>query len=418
MANINPFSSLAQLFHSGQQKFGQASTFNPQVKDTGATPAGSRPELLLSDKNSIGLNVVYQSFNSKFAEFSSFNQSQPIETPNEESGLFDFEKVAENVLGFISSSIQAAQSRGVTDSKLESMFDQARSGVAQGIDEAKTQLSDLNLLDEDLEQGIENSRSLINDGIDKLYQNTFSNDEQDIAATKSNNELFSAEQLGLSSIAQSYSKDQYHSQSLSSDLTIETADGDLVTISFSHIQEHMASQRESYAADQSGQRYSYASSSSSYQELNFSFSIEGSLDEDEQKAIGDLIKDISKLQKEFFDGDVNKAFEQALKLGFDSKELNGFSLDLEKTTTSIVSQTYQEVAQSTPGANDLARYTRPLFDFAEQFKQLEQQSNALFGDQFDHLQQLMDKVFEAEFGHMEDNEQKLGIFNNFIEQLK
>ena len=420
MASINPFSSLAQLFNAGHQNPNRSGSLNPQISEPRLNPASDKPDVLLSDKNSIGISVVYQSFASKFASFSSFEQAPPSEETNEEVSFFDYEKVANNVLNFIGSSIQAAKARGADSSELETMFDQARTGVEQGFSEAKEQLLDLNLLDEELEEGIDTSRSLIDEGIDNLHQGIFSADTDEVKPTQvpddQDNELF-IQQTALS-IAKQFTSDIYRSQSMSSDLTIETADGDLVTISFSHLQEQMSSEQANYGSGGGYQYMSYDKSSSSYQELNFSFSIEGSLDKEEQQAIGALIKDINKLQKEFFDGDIDKAFKQALKLGFDTSELNGFSLNLEKTTTSVASQTYQEVANTPVDGGDLARYSKPLFDFADQFNKVQQQSLQIFDSQVEQLQQLMDQVFDAEFGHFEDSMDRLNKFNHFIEQLK
>jgi hypothetical protein len=51
-----------------------------------------------------------------------------------------------------------------------------------------------------------------------------------------------------------------------------------------------------------------------YQENSFSFSVNGELDEDELKAIGQLVADANELTEEFFNGDIETAFNQALEL--------------------------------------------------------------------------------------------------------
>jgi len=410
MRNINQFLPPGLLQNSGHHAakhphFSSANnerTINP-TNNVDADYVGSQ-------KNAVGISVVYRAFASQFSSISSFGQPEVQPEPEEESSnFFDFDKVAENVLAFVGSSIQAAKSRGAEDSELETMFEQARNGVNQGIGEAKEQLADMNLLDEELEEGIEQSRSLIHQGIDKLHQNIFEqeqdNDIQPIATSGA-------------TVAQLYSSDVYHGLSQSSDLTIETADGDLVTISFSHLKEQMQSEQGSYAAGNGFEQTSFSRSSSSYEELNFSFSISGELDEGEQEAINALISDINKLQKEFFTGDINKAFEQALQLGFDESELSGFSLNLEKTSTSVVSQAYQEIATlGDEHANELAKYTKPLMDFAQQFGKVREQSEQLLPPDFNYLQQLMDKVFEAEFNMLDDFEESMNTFNKFIEKL-
>jgi hypothetical protein len=112
--------------------------------------------------------------------------------------------------------------------------------------------------------------------------------------------------------------------SKSADIQITTNEGDVVTISFESLQE---SSRTAFQMDQ-GNSEIRAFSEDESSELGFSISVDGDLDKKEQKAIHELMKKMSKVGKEFFDGDMSSAFKHAQKLGYNSHQISGFSMDL------------------------------------------------------------------------------------------
>ncbi len=56
-----------------------------------------------------------------------------------------------------------------------------------------------------------------------------------------------------------------------------------------------------------------------------------------RNTIYEKIKEVNSLQKDFFSGNVDQAFEKALELGFDNEQIANFSMDLQQTQTSYVS---------------------------------------------------------------------------------
>jgi len=365
--------------------------------------------LSLSNKSAVGMKLVYQAISVKFSssEQAIANEtsvSEPQAKSVDEVHVFDFNKVAENVMSFVNSSLQAAKARGATTSELEEMLGQARMGANQGIDEAIAELADLNLLDDELVEGIEQSRGLISTAMDDIAIGLTSEDDAQIISLPT-----------PTSQAIEYSSERYNSSSNSSDLSITTADGDIVTISFSALKERQSSESFGYYQDPNSTAVSYQSSSSSYSELNFSYSVEGDLDDEERQAINDLIKDVSKIEHAFFNGNIEKAFDKALKLGYDQEQLSSFSLELRQTQTSYVSQTYQEIANYNENeAPELATTVRPVLDFVEQFHQIREKADKILSDQQSEFDQLLASVFNAEFNN---NQQLLTQFTDFIEQL-
>jgi hypothetical protein len=109
---------------------------------------------------------------------------------------------------------------------------------------------------------------------------------------------------------------------------LATADGDKIKILVSSLD---ASRLQ---ADRNG------ISAEAAQKNSFEFSVEGELDESELKAINDLLNQVNNLSESFFNGNVEQAFDQALNMGFDSGEIQSFSLKLTQTSYSQVEGTY------------------------------------------------------------------------------
>jgi len=359
----------------------------------------------ISDRSVVALKMVQQSISAKFFSVQGFPDNPPKEVTAPERGpisIFDFEAVAKNVMTFVNSSLNAAKSRGATTSELDEMLGQARQGANNGIDEAIEELSDLNVLDEELTEGIEKARDLINAGLDKTQEKLIG-DSTEISPSSSS----------LTSRAVEFSSESYASQSNSSDLSITTADGDIVTISFSALQENQASENFSYSANQNSSQMSYQSSASSYSQMNFSFSVQGDLDNEELQAIQSLIKDISKIEKDFFAGDIDKAFNKALELGYDEEQLSSFNLELRQTQTNYVSQAYTEIANYDEN-EELNALIRPVLDFIGDFKELRDNANKLLDHEGKQFNKLLESVLNAEF---DQNQKLLSQFTDFIDKL-
>ncbi len=119
---------------------------------------------------------------------------------------------------------------------------------------------------------------------------------------------------------------------------VETADGDKVTITAETTD---ASAGQYY---QMNTLFGQNDSLGRYvdQDSHFSMNIEGELDEDELNALGDLLNKVENLSINFFEGDLDLAFNQATSLGYDANEIVGFSLNLKHTEIEKVRSSYQE----------------------------------------------------------------------------
>lgn len=281
------------------------------------------------------------------------------------------------------------------------MFEQASSGVLKGIKLAEQDLA--GFLNEEITNGISQSKTLIEDGITKLKRDVF------------NPQALNLENPATSSV--NFTSISFEKQE-SGELNIRTRDGDAVNITFEDLEQFEFSQRqvqqlaqqteqdkkaavtepvnvpidvnnaavlssktttpadinvddsevsinETYKAQPSTD--SIQQNTTFYQESTFSFTVKGKLDEDELKAIGQLVADANELAEEFFNGDIETAFNQALELGFDEQEISSFALQLKKVENTAVIKAYETVSRfdSDSVDSDPAKAVKPVADYLD-----------------------------------------------------
>ncbi|TPV56407.1 DUF4367 domain-containing protein [Aestuariibacter sp. GS-14] len=299
-----------------------------------------------------------------------FDNSQYSGTASDSSkSMFDFETVANNVLKFVGGVVRGAAKGGADDETLTDLIGQARSGVAKGIAMAQKDLA--GLMNSTISQGIEKSRDAIGKGINELED----------------------EVLGGSDTASGVMAQQLFSQNMNAEqagLVIRTRDGDEVSLYFGQARQLSYNSSYTYNAGTNsgtGNGTAPAASTVSYsQSLQYteyrgiSFAVKGELDEGELTAISDLLKQITDVSRSFFDGDIESAFNKALELGFDEKELAGFSLQLDRKQVSEKIAAYQQNESEQNNKDELKKKLEPLKAYVEQLKS---------------MQDLLDKTLQA-----------------------
>lgn len=162
---------------------------------------------------------------------------------------------------------------------------------------------------------------------------------------------------------------------------------------------------------QSSQRLTQTEDGSTYSQsrtisasTGISYQVQGELDEGEQKAIDDLLKDVAKVSDHFFSGNTQQAFKKALDMNFDSNELTRISMDLG----------YQETRSTA-----ISAYSN-LQNQAQQPAESETPSTELVGlkDMSDFIKQV-DQIFQNPFvmHKFEDQEQGVGQLIKNMNQL-
>ncbi|MDO6765670.1 DUF5610 domain-containing protein [Agarivorans sp. 1_MG-2023] len=293
--------------------------------------------------------------------------------------VFDAEEVARNVLNFVASSLYSAKQSGMSEDKLAEMMAQARKGVDIGFEGAREELSDAGILNEELEKGIDKSYDLIQDGLEKIEEGDYEIQSAPIAS-----------QLAMSS-------------SQSASMQLETAEGDKVTISYG----------SQLAASYSEGGSSYQASFASQQQ--FSFSVEGDLNEDELAAIADLIKQVDEVGQQFFSGDLDKAFDQALTIGFDEQQLVGFAVNFQQQQSVAVSQAYQQADDKAAGGSDLVP---DLSQFLSSWQDIQAKVSALFAQPESTTETLLAGILPVS-SPSEENDKQADIerFKGFADRM-
>ena len=234
---------------------------------------------------------------------------------------FSPQAVADRIVGYIDNSIAR---RAGSEIEIQSMLQQAREGIAQGISDARDTLDALGELSDKVAEEIDKTESFIFQGLDTLQQALISNQQ-------GNNTLISESALYSSQFQ----------QTSEASIEIVTQDGDRVAVNYSAFTQSVS--KQSYLANEQGRSYAYGNSAESA--IAFQFSVQGELDSDERESIKNLLDNIGKIAGQFFQGDVQAAFNTSLELGFGSEELKSFSLDFQQTTRVQVVEAYQRTEQ-------------------------------------------------------------------------
>jgi hypothetical protein len=401
-------SQLKTFLGDKPQHLGSENSMQNQLRDTGLKQAinGQNSQISqrldqFSSSTSLGVRIYTNSLNNTLEVDKRKPEFSAPKTKKTDSSLFDFEEIAKNVLNFVGGAIKNAQNKGADEDQLNNLFEQASSGVLKGIKLAELDLA--GFLNEEVTNGINQSKSLIEDGIAKLKRDIFNPQALNLEKPATST---------VNSTSISYEKQE------SGELSIRTRDGDTVNITFEDLEQFEFSQRQvqqlaqqteldnkavvtepvnvpidvnnaavaraqtappaDVDVDDSEVRINEADKAQPstdsiqqntifYKESTFSFTVKGELDEDELKAIGQLVADANELAEEFFNGDIETAFNQALELGFDEQELSSFAMQLTKVENTAVIKAYETVSRF-DGDNvesDPAKAVKPVADYLD-----------------------------------------------------
>lgn len=318
------------------------------------------------------------------------------------------EKVANNILGFIERRLTLDAADGATQEELASRLEAGMSGFKKGFAEAKQKLEALNFLAPEVEQDIGNTYDLVMNGIDKLrakFLGDLANSEpkpsldnsasvapdaSPVVAPVSAATAKTTPQKIYTSIRQStsisYTGLQAQDSAVSNfsgfggaqarefSFSLTTREGDKVYI------KSTASQSIGVAVD------SRAASSSE----TFSLEIKGDLNQDELQAINDLLGKVNDLAGQFYQGNLEAAWNQAVDLGFDTTQIQDYKLSLTQVDVQIVqTPEHTKGIDKSPQAN-----TAVAFDRAQSLLQslMDMWNNA---SEFSYPAQLLTKLAES-----------------------
>lgn len=291
-------------------------------------------------------------------------------------------EVATTMLDHVQRGLDQLRARGADDGRIQQRLEAAKEGISKGYDQAEQQLKDMGLMDDDLQAEIDQGRDLINAGLKDIESGDY--------GKKANN---SSNDVALNTKMPAFESNRYSSQvsqKNSMSLELMTKDGDKISLSFMQSAESF-----SYAEKQGHQ---YIAAAGFEQGLEWQMDVMGSLDEGEQEALTNLLRDVEKLSGTFFSGDLGGALEEAMQLGFDGDELASMSLNLRQESFSSVSRAYNSVQPKLP-TPDLENLSSSLLGYNDDYLSALDQAKS-FADPQQLLNDLVDQMFPDD--HLKD----------------
>ena len=304
------------------------------------------------------------------------------------------------ILGFITNRLKIDKADGATQEQLQSRIEAGLKGFEQGYEEASGILSDMGLLEGDVESDISLTAQKVKEGLFELA-NEYLGESQSVIekpASLNQSDDSAEESVPPARIGEALFQSLQSKESRSFEFELETRDGDTIKINASaFLGASVESGSGRFSSQGQGNGNSYSGSYAySYSEVvsqqQFSLSIDGDLDEDELEAINALLEKINSLSADFYDGDMQEAINKAMELEYDSSEISGFALDLSQSTSVKAVEAYQsEQASLNPGAAAL-RELEPLGNFAADLKGEFAKTEDLFAHPRDLLSDLFQKM--------------------------
>ncbi|MDG4812663.1 hypothetical protein P8629_06545 [Hydrogenovibrio sp. 3SP14C1] len=175
--------------------------------------------------------------------------------------------------------------------------------------------------------------------------------DKDLPSAQTASDFYSPTTKGMqaASAVEKFQQSYQYSQTMT--MKLQTQEGDVVQVDF----RQLYAQYQSYKQEQSmqegpkGARYfesTQAMEATAFQE-RFGFSVKGNLNEGELKAVYDVFEKVDKLASEFFNGDIEKAFEKAQSLEIDFGQIKSFNLNLHKSESATMAYQQAEAYKAT-----------------------------------------------------------------------
>lgn len=316
----SPIHNLSRAsYHGAPRTEHQPRHLDPVVESRNEVPAALDRQKIVDNKLIYALEKVVGSEN---VSISALNPDDY--TP---------ENVADRVLGFVNQAMGKLENTQPNYDKA-AFLSAVSKGIDEGFADAREFLQGLGALEGQIEEDIDTTYSLIQDGLAKL-------DGSQLKSASASMEL------------QSFSAQM----SRSAQVEVRTKEGDIIKIALDH---SAASSRSDFNLSQEGVNISgYQSSLSSSSNMNIE--IEGDLNSDETKELKHLLEQMDTVGKDFFSGNTQSAFDHAGKIGLKGNSIASFSMNLDMTKSVQAVAAYQQA--SIPDQNVQPDHIKQVSDF-------------------------------------------------------
>jgi hypothetical protein len=294
------------------------------------------------------------------------------------ANISDFtpEKVADRILAYVNRAYGQLQNKDPNFDQAK-FFSQIKQGIDTGFSEARDALSNFGALDGQPQKNLDATYSKIQEGLSRLE---------------------SGSQVSTAPISQLQGFSAQSRQD--TDIEIITKEGDVVKIRLAQ------SASNSYAAAniEQGGVIATASQSNSENNSNFSVTVEGNLNQDEQNSLKDLLSQMDSVGNDFFNGNVQAAFNHAQQIGLDTKQIASFSMNLSQEKSIQGVAAYQQA--SFPDQQIEPDKIKRTVDFSSQIRDLLKMAESALVP-FDKRLSAFNELFNAvlQLGEGNSNEQ-------------
>ena len=360
---------------------------SPKSKDDDA--AAAKPAQSTDVQHS-SIRVSLSQASIEASRVSETNAISPTQTEKPANNPF-----ANNILNAINGQLAVDVADGANQEELQSRLEAGLSGFLSGFNEAFEQLSALSEFSGDIRADVLDTKSQVLAGLAESAEQLGLDPSAIVQAQKELDTQLSEQgarpeqpetQVLSTGGAQLESFNAFSASQNTFTFELETADGDKIQILVDSLK---AAQLQVDDKDASGQIA---------QKNQFEFTVEGELDSDELKAINDLLNQVNAVSESFFGGNVEQAFDQALNMGFNSEEIQSFSLKLTQTSFTQVQSTYgADTAYRPEGEQGPAEPSKNLVHVGHFLQELEK-ANLLaeqMGQQLSLVTELADQISNA-----------------------
>jgi hypothetical protein len=279
-------------------------------------------------------------------------------------------KVAERILGFVGGNMARVAAEGADSAQLQKNLQQFRDGVEKGFADARKILDGLGVLNGQVAANIDDTYQRIQDGLGALDQR-----------------YGGASNSGTGTTAVAAYSERFVAQSQTFELDVTTREGDKLHIAVAQASASYSQSSVAAASNGSSSAAQVSSQSSSLQIGNFQISVEGDLNDDERAALTKLFGQVQDLSDKFYAGDLNGAFDQALKLELDGSQLTSLSLHLSQTSVRQATDAYSAVAEQ--GGQPASAVNGSLIEYAKGLLEALRSSNEASDNARGTLEQLL-----------------------------
>ncbi len=327
-------------------------------RDVRYSPAPKRVQAVLNAELSVSLSQLSQvSQPSQVSQFKIVSsgyvsragaddvdrvQGRSLSPDTVEEGV-DLEAVAANVMQLVTDRLNSAQAQGESEETLHELAEQAKRGISVGIAEASAVLDRMRIFNEGLETRLTQLNETLDERIDQhMEQRSDQRSDQRIEGTliESVPEVSKVEKVVEKvekvhrPIESAYTRYDAHQREDQFSLNVMTQEGDQITLAVSQGYRYEASQGIDFQGRLS-------------QSSHLSFHVNGHINADEQRALEALFSQVNEMADQFYSGDVASAFEHAMNLRMDTRELSAMHLNMSSRQVTQMQETYRQVAHPT-----------------------------------------------------------------------